>query len=215
MRRIDNKYLEVDATEAVRLIDSIRGLYSKEEFGRLIKAAVNRTASHTRTQLGKIIPKEYHVSSKDVKKSVGAPTMNTAGGTVSCCIPLSGKRGSIGGTYKASGGKPGWKGIVAGKRYKVTAKIVKADKSTLPEEMKNIGDEPPFRNLSATRLNKIAFTREGHKKDAPIRKIVGIGIPQMPLNRSEDEVKQSIADKLYERIEHEHHVRINGIAESR
>ncbi|MBE5791640.1 MAG: hypothetical protein E7322_05715 [Clostridiales bacterium] len=207
-----NVYLEVDASEAVTLINDIRGLYSESEFKRLLRAAVSRTASHTRTQLGKIIPKEYHVSAKDVKKSVGSPTLNTAGNTVSCCIPLSGRRGSIGGTYKATGGKPGWKGIVPGKRYTVTAKIVKAKRSKLPSSMDNYAGEAPFRNLSAAKLNKVAFTREGNDRDAPISKIVGIAIPQMPLNRSEDEIRKSIADKLYERVEHEHYVRINKIA---
>ena len=73
--------------------------------------------------------------------------------------------------------------------------------------MNNIGGQPPFRNYSAPSLNRVAFTREGQRR-LPIRSVMGIAIPQMPVNRSEEDVQQDFRLFLEERIEHEFAYRV-------
>jgi hypothetical protein len=83
----------------------------------------------------------------------------------------------------------------------VKSKIVKGQQSTLPANAGSYGGQPPFRNLGS-KLMPQTFTRTS-KKRLPIEKIVGIAIPQMPLNRSEGAVQADIKSYVSARIEHE------------
>ena len=205
-------YLHVDISSAKETIEALRDLHTEKEFRNIVYSAFKRTGEYTRTAVKRIVPHDYEVTQKEVYKHIGSARTKFGGGGigVSCCIPIDGKRLTIGGTFKASGGAPGWS-VRKGKRYKITARIAKGQKSTLPSEMKHQGGYPPFINTSAAKLNGVAFTRTGKKtkdgKDA-IAKVVGIGVPQMPMNRSEDEVQEAIANKLIERLEHEHAWRV-------
>ena len=71
----------------------------------------------------------------------------------------------------------------------------------MPDKMGSYGGEPPFRNLGS-KLGKKTFTRAG-KARLPIMKVVGIAIPQMPMNRSEDDVQEDIKIYMQKRIEYE------------
>ena len=77
----------------------------------------------------------------------------------------------------------------------------------MPEVMNHQGGNPPFINTSAPKLNGVAFTRTGKKtkngKDA-IARVVGIGVPQMPINRAEDDIQKDVMDMLMDRLEAEH-----------
>lgn len=192
-------YLHVDTSEAAGLIERVRAAHSKKEFQTVMYRAFKRTGSKVRTILAKELPTEYEVKANLVRSSVGSPRTTIGGAGVSCCIPVEGARHSIGGTFPATGGAHGWK-VLKGKRYKITARITKGTRSTLPTEMNSYGGEPPFRNLS---FSKVAFTRKG-KERFPIMKVVGIGVPQMPMNRSQESVQDEIMETLMKRIEHEH-----------
>ena len=201
-------YLRVDTSDAQALIEKMKAVHTQKEFELLMYRAFRRTGAKVKTILATEIPKSYEVNPSSVRRTVGAPRTPFGGGAaVNCCIPIDGKRHSIGGEFSARGGARGWN-VIKGRRYKITARIIRGTTSTLPEEMKNIGDEPPFRNYSAPTLNRVAFSRKG-KGRLPIQKIVGIGIPQMPMNRSKDDVQDEIVTHLMGRIEHEHRYLIN------
>ena len=127
-----------------------------------------------------------------------AQTTSSAGG-VGCIIPIVDTRGTIGGRFGASGGAHGWNSLR--RKYRVKGRVVKAGTSTLPAQMSSYGGQPPFRNLGS-RLGGLTFTRAG-KNRFPIQKVVGIAIPQMPMNRSQDEVQKDILEHMKERIEYE------------
>lgn len=124
----------------------------------------------------------------------------SVGDGVKCIIPIRAPRGKIGGggLYGATGGAHGWN--IKGK-YKINARIMKGGKSTLPGNMSNIGGQPPFRNYDAGSLNGMTFTRTG-KERLPIKPVVGIGIPQMPMNKSKGAVEKDIKKLLEGRMEH-------------
>ena len=156
-----------------------------------------------KTILKQDIPQDYEVKPAWVGSHVKSPRTQMVGGRlgVSCCIPIDGTRASIGGRYSATGGAHGWNAVHR-KRYKINAKMLKGKTSTLPEEMSHQGGNPPFRNLGS-KLGGATFTRVS-KERLPIVRVVGLSVPQMPLNRSRDEVQEDIMDTLMKRLEHEH-----------
>lgn len=196
-------YLDIDVSEAKSMIDALRKVHTDAEFEKILRRAVYRTGGRVKTILKTELPQDYEVKPMWVASHVGSPQITIGGGGlgVSCNIPIDGSRGSIGGRFRASGGSHGWN-AKRGKRYKVNAKIVKGQGSTLPSTMKHQGGNPPFRNLGS-KLGGVTFTRVG-KGRFPIARVVGLGVPQMPLNRSQDDVQEQILDTLIKRLEHEH-----------
>lgn len=196
-------YLEVDMKDASNLIQSLRAAHSQKNFELLMSRAFRRTGSRVKTIIGNEVPKDYEVTKTQVRKAVGAPRMGDGGGSVGCTIPINGARLVIGGGFSATGGAHGWNAMrYSGKGYKVKAKMVKGATSILPKTMENQGGNPPFRNLGSS-LGGVTFTRKGADR-FPIARVAGIAIPQMPMNRSQDEVQAEILKYLMERMEHEH-----------
>lgn len=200
------KYLDIDISNAKETLDKLRAVHTEENFKKAVYRAFKRTGNYTKKIVAKDVSEHYNITQKRVREHIGAPrtSMGTGAMGVSCVIPITGRRLTVGGTYNAKGGRHGWKGIKAGKRYKITAKIVRNEQSTLPEEMKRQGGQPPFRNLSAPKLKKIAFTRIGKARDAKIVPVVGLAVPQMPMNRAREDVQADVVDYLKKRLEHEH-----------
>lgn len=204
-------YMKIDISRAKETLDSLRAVHTEREFRNIVYSAFKQTGKFTRTRVKRAIPLDYEVTEKEVYKRIGMAKTTIGGGGigVSCCIPIKGTRLSIGGGFPAAGGAPGWS--AKGKRYKISAQITKQKASILPDAMEHQGGYPPFINTAAPDLNGVAFTRTGKKtkdgKDA-IAKVVGIAVPQMAINRSEDRIQKAVADKLIERLEHEHKWRI-------
>lgn len=196
-------YLDVDISDAKAKIEALRAVHTEREMNQLLYRAFKRTGSHVKTILKRQLPQDYEVTPTWVGSQVGSAQTTIGGGGmgVSCVIPIDGARGSIGGRFKASGGAHGWN-ATRRKRYKINAKIVKGQTSTLPSEMSHQGGNPPFRNLGSS-LGGAAFTRTG-KDRLPIARVVGLGVPQMPLNRSKEDVQEDIMETLMDRLEREH-----------
>ena len=204
--------INVDSEEVQKMVNKMRDAMEPLQFSRAMYGVMQRTSRHVAAILGKEVPKEYKVTSAEVKKAVGAPTYSIGMmGGVGCTIPLREVRRMIGpsgkGSFTASGGRKGWNTMTKkkkkGKKYKIKASILQAAQSTLPDNMPDAyyGGYPPFRNLAAKdEMKKIVYTRVS-KSRLPIKKVIGISIPQMPMNRSEEDVQKDIATYLQERIE--------------
>lgn len=209
--------INIDISDAQRKIDALRNVHTSKEMNQLVYRAFRRAASKTKTILKKEIPKEYAVTPGVVGKHIGSGKVKMdggAGGGPSCSIPIRGHKGSIGGFFKAWGGMPGWASLRS-RRYRIRTQILRDKISTLPTVMSQQGGNPPFINTGSKKKttkkvkikakNKItvAFTRQG-KARLPIAKVVGIAVPQMPMNRAQDAVQENIQAFLIERLEHEH-----------
>lgn len=203
-----NAYLQIDVSDAKRKMDRLSACLTKDEMIKLEERVIRRTARRVKGIVATEVPKKYHIKSSAVRKDIKRPQYGRGAlGGIQCSIPIEGERHIIGGkTFTAAGGRHGWKGIRAGKRYKIKAQIVKGQTSVLPENM-DPGKNPPFRNLSAPRLNNAAFTRgqmAGFPPDnLPLVRVVGIATPQMPMNRSEEDVQGEIGDYMDKRIDAE------------
>lgn len=196
-----NVTIEVDSSEATALVQKLRGVLSEEEFNKALFRICSKTARKVSPILKKRLPEEYITKPSWISSAVGNMRMGNGPG-ISCVIPLRGEKAKIGGSIvKASGGARGWEALrYAGHPYDITATIVKGATSTLPHKLPNQGGQPPFRNLAKgkngkTALNGLTFTRSG-KSQLPIVRVSALAVPQMPLNRSEDAVRNDIQEEL-------------------
>jgi len=212
-------YLYIDATDAQRKIQQLSLQLSERELQTLAYRVVKRTGSRVKGIVSSDVPKKYHIKKNVVAADIGGPRMggSAGAGEAMCTIPIDGKRHIIGGkTFTARGGRKGWNGIKGGKRYKITTQIIKGKTSVLPGEMEKLGGNPPFRNLSAAKLNNAVFTRRRSGPgfppgNFPLARVVGPAVPQMPMNRAQDDVQEDIASFMMQRIEHEYKQMIGKI----
>ena len=143
--------ITIDFSDVRNKLDIMRTVLSPRQMDLMLERALRRTSSHVKTILKRDLPKRYNVKPSWVASHVGAPQINThAGLSVRCSIPIEGKRGTIGGRYKAQGGAHGWKAVNR-KRYKITAGIVKEKRSELPEDCL-LYTSPSPRDYAASRM---------------------------------------------------------------
>lgn len=204
-------YLHVDITELQGKIEQMRAIHTQREFELLMMRAFRRTGGAVRRIMKEQLPKEYEAKPRWITSNVGNPRTQFGGFggmAVSCNIPIDGARGVLGRRFSASGPRGR---RAKGKRYKISAKIVKSGVSVLPSVMKNYGDgeQPPF-IAKGGGVGGMVFVRKG-KKRLPIARVVGLGVPQMPMNRSEDDVQDEIMEVLKGRIEQEHRFLVGKI----
>lgn len=187
--------IRIDARDCANKLTMLQAACKPERFNRALYRIYSRTGKHVRQILKTDLPHEYAVSPSKVGKAVGNATIVGMG----CVIPVRDKRGNIGSQYSASGGAHGWASLH--RKYRVKARIVKSARSTLPKNVSSYGGQPPFRNLGS-KLGKLTFTRAG-KARGPILRVSGIAIPQMPMNRSQDEVQKDIGNFLMVQVNRE------------
>lgn len=201
--------LDIDISDAQKKIDALSRALTPQQAKLLNYRVVNRTGKKVKSIVSSDVPKRYHIKKNVVARDIRRPRMgNSSGVSVSCSIPIEGMRHIIGGnTFPARGGRHGWNGIVAGKRYRIATQIVKGQQTVLPETMSHQGGTPPFRNLGAQKLNNATFNRAAGAgfppKNLPLVRVVGLAVPQMPLNRAEDDVQEDIRDFMIKRIDQE------------
>lgn len=195
--------IEIDASDLSEELDRLRQVATPEQFERAMYRIFLRTGGRVRQIVRKDLPKQYHITQKDIASAIqGTKVISGGVGGVSCIIPIRGARRAIGNKkgYSAVGYRKGWNSTRG--KYQIKAKIVKAGTSVLPANVSSYGGQPPFRNSTAPKLNMLTFTRKG-KARLPIAPVKGIAIPQMPLNRSEPDVQKDIMDYMEKRTEHE------------
>ena len=200
-------YLDVDISQLQTTIETMRAVHTKREFELVMYRAFRRTGQRVRTIMKKNIPKEYKAKPTWIGQNVKSPKTQFGGidgAAVSCSIPISGKRGVVGSQFKAAG--PRGRRSKTMKAYKITAQILKNKKTILPAKMPKdpYGGNPPFIVRGGGRIpGGLVFTRKT-KARLPVMRVVGIGVPQMPMNRAQDDVQDDIMQTLKLRIEHEH-----------
>lgn len=195
-------YLQVDASELKDEINKLKRAMKPEAFDRAMHGIFRQTGKRVKRILREDLPKEYNIKSPEVGKAVQAAQVSIGAGGAGCTIPVSAPRRHIGGGgrgYTAYGHRRGWASLTSG-HYDVTAVIYRGKRSTLPGHLPSYGGKPPFRNIPS-KLNGLTFTRMGDPR-LPIKAVMGIAIPQMPLNRSEPDVQQDIKEYMFDRMEH-------------
>lgn len=188
----------IDASDLQDKINRLESAMKPRQFEQAMYGIFNRTGKHVKQILKKDLPRQYHIKQRDIGNAVQSPKVSMGAG-VGCTIPIRDHRGKVGGRYRASGGTHGWESLRSKKRIKT--QVVKAGRSTLPARMPgSYGGNAPFINLDAPALNGVSFTRKT-KARFPIMPVESISIPQMPMNRSEDDVQTDIKQYLEKQME--------------
>lgn len=197
----------VDVSDLMQTIEMMRSVMTEEAFAEMLRRTFMDAGRKVKTIVRTEIPQDYEVTAGWAGSAVGFPKMGGGSG-ISVTIPIKGARGSIGGRFPATGGSFSRKGYtytrngktitVKGRRInkQIRAKIVKGQSSTLPATMDHQGGQPPFM------IHGVAFTRKQAGKSHPIAHVVGLGVPQMPINRSKDDVQNAIKDVVETRLVH-------------
>ena len=179
-------WLNVDLGDVARTIRFMQGILTRDQFERLLYRTFGEVGRRSKTIISRAVRRDYVVQDGWVQSQIERPKLSMGGAFgVECRIPLKGKKGVIGPRFPASGGRRG----------RITASIVRTGRSRLPHVMRNQGGNPPFM------AGGVAFTRRTQAR-LPIVRVAGLGVPQMPLNRSAEEVQDQILDLAGRRLEH-------------
>lgn len=184
-------WLYIDTSELDGTINTMRAAMTPEAFEKLMYRTLKEVGNRAKTPIARAVQEQYEVTQQWVKSAMGSPRLSVGGG-VQCVIPINGHRGSIGGRFHASGGRRR-KG--SGTKLPIRAHIVKGQTSIMPDTMAHQGGNPPFM------VNGVAFTRKTEAR-GPIVRVVGLGVPQMPINRSKPKVEKEILNLAEKRLEH-------------
>lgn len=183
-------WLYIDTSELDSTINHMREVLTPDQFDQFMFRTLKEVGNRAKTPIARAVQNEYEVTQGWVKSQMGNPQMSVGAG-VTCVIPINGTRGSIGGRFSASGGHRSKRGG----KLKLRAHIVKGQTSVLPDTMDHQGGQPPFM------VGGVAFTRKT-KARGPIARVVGLGVPQMPINRAKPEVQSQIVNLLEKRLVH-------------
>lgn len=183
-------YLHVDVSELSDTIETMRRALSTEQFNQFMYRTLKEVGNRAKTPIKRAVQEEYEVKQAWVGSAMGSPRMSIGDG-VQCVIPLNGVRGTIGKEFHASGGHRGKKG----QKLKLRARILKGQSSELPPKMDHQGGNPPFM------AGSIAMTRKT-KARYPLARVVGLGVPQMPMNQARPETEKAIKELAEKRLIH-------------
>lgn len=191
--------IDIDASDLNAKLTFLENVMKPKQFESAMYGVFKRTGGHVKTILKRDLPNKYSVKPAEVGETVKAPQLSTGGNNLGCSIPIRGTRRHFGGNhgFPAKGYARGWNSVKRG-TYPVMVQVVKGSWKPLPYDL-GPGHMKPFRNIPANRLNKMAFYRNG-KPRFPISKVSSIAIPQMPMNRSQEDVQKDIATYLENRV---------------
>ncbi len=188
----------VDMSDLQSKIEYLRLVLTRDQFEKVMYRTFGEVGKKAKSLIAKEVVQDYAVTQKWVKDNMGSYRLSMGGAyPVTCTIPLKGHKGSIGGRFALSSPAR------SRRQGRVRARIVRAGVSTLPQSMDNQGGNPPFV------AGGVAFTRRT-KARLPIVRVVGLGVPQMPLNRSAEKVQDALLDYAGQRLEHHFQRMIKG-----
>ena len=191
-------YLTVDMSNLRTKLELSRAVLSRSNFEKLMYRTFSEVGKRAKPPIAREVVQDYEVTQQWVKSQIGSSRISFGGGfPVTCQIPLKGAKGSIGGRFKLSSPAR------SKKQGKVRARVVKSNVSTMPDKMDHQGGNPPFV------AKGVAYTRRT-KERLPIVRVVGLGVPQMPLNRSESKVQDTLLELAMKRLDHNMQRMLNG-----
>lgn len=198
----------VDISDLMDTIDDMKKALSERAFHEMMRRTFNDAGRKVKTIVRREVPDDYEVTANWAGSMVGWPQAQ-GGGQIGVVVPIKGKRGSIGGRYHATGGSFTRKAYMRGGKQvrgsrinkQIRARIVKGQASAMPPTMPHQGGQPPFM-VRGIGKSDVVFTRKYAHRPYPIVHVVGLGVPQMPINKSREDVQKDIRDVVEKRLEH-------------
>lgn len=180
-----NNYLYIDMSDVAATMEFMRGVLTQANFEKLMYRTFAEVGRRSRTLIAREVRKEYEAPYGWVQGQIQHFKLGFGGAfPVTCTIPISSAKGVIGPRFKLSG-----------RKRRISARIVKGQISVLPNRLPAQGGNPPFV------VGGTAFTRRT-KQRFPIVRVVGLAVPQMPMNRAAAGVQTQLLNYTAERLEH-------------
>lgn len=234
MAKKGNQLLSIDTSDVEDLMNGLKQALTQAQYRQLMFRVMTRAATRTKVLIKKAVQNEYHAKGGWVSQAIAAPRISTGSevSCIIPVDGTRGKIGR-GMTFTASASGNSGKGVRsnyagrAGKRtrrsYKITAQVVKAGASELPVDKDS--NRPHFMVMGRAgavgrvfvvrrdlgkyfakehRRTKKKGVRSYTVKKTMITSAVGIGVPQMPMTRSANEIQAGVVEIMKARIEHEH-----------
>lgn len=188
-------YLYIDTSELNELVDFMHDQLSEQGFDRLMRRTLNEVGKRSKKPIKDAALTEYQAPSRWITGAIKSARVVGGGSQLAAIIPLQNARGASATVFKAGGRRS--KGYIPkGRRYKVWMTDVKGRRSVMPYHMNDYGGQPPFINGG-----KAIMTRAG-KARGPLLHVVGVAMPQMPLNLAKKETEDRILKLCEERLIH-------------
>ncbi len=189
--------LQVDITQVRETVTAMTSVFNNMQMYRIIHDTLSDTARKTKTIVKKTVAKEYQVTQKWAADQIGHYYTRGQFGVV---IPLSGHRGTIGGTFPATTGTSGAStksGSAAKRKVLKAAKIRRGKSSALSYASSSQGSGRIF--VMASGKNKVALARNKGK----LVRIVGRSLPQMVTESpSTETIGDEINAYMLKRVDH-------------
>ena len=207
-------YVDVSAIDDVTA--KMRAQLTPAQFDKLMRRTLKEVGAKAKTKAKKEVAAKYYGGTAFINSAIGSPKIEGGGASLTCRIVNKGPKGTIGGTFTASGGWYGWNPP----GYSISANIVKGQVSVLPANMASYGGQPPFRNLGGkgfigkntkrknVKLNKMqtgatnVYTRSGPAFHAKFRSVSALAVPQMIVNRAAPGIEKDIDTYAAARVVH-------------
>lgn len=183
--------VEVDRSQ----LDALTRQMQKSKIEDAITRGVHKTGDATRRIVVESIDKKYRGGMAFFDSAVQDPVKSP----MQCVIPIKGSKGGIGKVFPAGGstGNPKARGKLQKyqlkKGLKLSAAIVKGQKSILPARMTRQGGNAPFM------LGGEVVTRRTQKR-TPLVHVVGLAVPQMAANRARDRIEKELGKELEKNV---------------
>ena len=214
--------LSIDTRDLNRTLKEVGAALGPDKMNIALKHTIQDTGRKVRTLVKSEIRKEYHAKAGRIGKAIGRPQYSL-GGTISCIIPVRDVRGTIAtdsGGYTALKRGPGAKIVKSGNSVLPHAKTDKRIHFYIPsgrlqghvfvrhndgidwtgKRREGTGETEVWKTKKGKRKrNRKVQTTGERKRIGTISHGVGIGIPQMPMNRSADEIQEQVGQYAMER----------------
>lgn len=183
--------LSIDVSDVTAKMTQLKLVMKEERWKMMMSRVFSNTGRKVKAIMKKDIPLEYNAKKNWIGKQILQPRKD--GSPLSCVIPVRGSMGVGGAVFPITGG-------TRKQRRKMKIKTLRGTYSSLPDKMPaRLGGNPPFQ------AKGIALTRKTNQA-YPLIRVVGLGVPQMPVNRSEDEVQKDIVDYMAKELERQFRV---------
>lgn len=173
----------------------MRRQLTPEQFNRLMHDTLYDAGRRAKTIVKRAASKDYAVGPNWIGGHIGRPKMSGGGSETTATVPVNGVRGILGPRYKLAGRIRPTK--AKGKRYKISARILRGKVSTLPSVLPHQGGNAPFVATGNGGV-RMVFTRHDRK----MVRVPGVAVPQMITNQSEDEIQDELLDYIEKRLDH-------------
>ncbi len=203
-----NVWLRIDVSPLQKQIDEMKSVMAPRTFQRCMGITVKEVGTRLKTQIARAVRQEYNVPYGRVLGAISTPKFTGSGAAISCRLDLKDPRIKIKNYGKGNSRRK--RAIYA--KAGLHARIAKVD-----QPLPTSGPNAHYVKRSSGQV--IVFTggtftmkERFHTKNATgklytvkkksYRQGVGVAIPQMPMNRSENAIQEWTREKLMERLKH-------------